>query len=106
MILTTIIKKDNTKNWEIANPVLAANEFGTPSVYYKYIENGKYDTWTMVETVNEFNNNIAQGKFKLVDSLKKYEATYVDSKGETHIHIIKANSLQDVITKFKGGIND
>lgn len=28
MILTTIIKKDNSKNWEIANPVLAANEFG------------------------------------------------------------------------------
>ena len=40
------------------------------------------------------------------DSIKKYEATYVDSKGETHIHIIKANSLQDAITKFKGGIND
>lgn len=28
MILTTTIRKDNTKNWEKANPILAANEFG------------------------------------------------------------------------------
>ena len=80
---------------------LAANEFGTPSVYYKYIKNGKYDTWTMVETVNEFNNDIAQGMFKFVDSLKKYEASYVDSKGETHIHLIKAKSLDEALKTIK-----